>query len=272
MPAGPEEHTECKEQQVAPAVGQRRWRCRVRPQRRRQSAMVQGSGVRTSRTSSWSSSSARKPRVDQCCRCPGVLPSAAPIAAARHVEHAPQRLARHADDQVRLGQTREHAKRPRRIGEMLQHLAAHHQLGAIGVGRQRVADRRRGSVTGRPRSAARRRAIATADGLRSLPRTAKPRSASMVLRKPSPQPTSCTSPRAAAPRELAQAWRESRRPAGAPADCAWYTWGNDCRRRAPDRRAAEWSSRRIPGAAPPHATSASAAGARSGRADALACP
>ena len=61
-----------------------------------------------------------------------------PIAAARHVEHAPERLARHADDQVRLGQTREHAKGPGRIVEMLQDLAAHHQLGAIEVGRQRV--------------------------------------------------------------------------------------------------------------------------------------
>jgi hypothetical protein len=61
----------------------------------------------------------------------GRVAQVSPVATTHHVQCAPERLAGHADDQVRLRQAGKQSERARRVCEVLQHLAAHHQLGAI---------------------------------------------------------------------------------------------------------------------------------------------
>ena len=103
---------------------------------------------------------ARRPVLEMT----GRVAEGSPIATASHVQHAPQRLARHADDQVGPGQTGEHAKRAGRIIEVFQDLAGEpparrrraraksartdRQRGSSPAGR----DQRRGDARSRPRT------------------------------------------------------------------------------------------------------------------------
>ena len=130
---------------------------------------------------------ARRPVLEMT----GRVAEGSPIATACHVQHAPERLAGHADDQVRLrqaGEQRERARGSARCSSTSQQTTSSAPSSG-GLRSWRSATR---MVTGSPSAAARCRAIATAAALMSLPRTARPLWASMVLRKPSPQPTSCT--------------------------------------------------------------------------------
>ena len=95
--------------------------------------MVQGKGLRTSTTSKRSASNAVKAPPDQCCRCPGVLPS-----SDQYLPRATFRMRQSGSLgtlAIRCGRAScpEHVQRPRRIGQMLQNLAADDQLGRVAV-------------------------------------------------------------------------------------------------------------------------------------------
>ena len=64
--------------------------------------MVHGNGERASTTSPWRDSSDTNERLDQWLRWPGRVAEVAQVGAAGHVQPAPQRLARHRDEQPAL--------------------------------------------------------------------------------------------------------------------------------------------------------------------------
>src|SRR5215211_4309274 len=65
---------------------------------------------------------------------PGRVTEVADVREARQVECPPQRLAWHARDQPGAGEAREHVERALGVLQVLEHLAAQHELGRIPVG------------------------------------------------------------------------------------------------------------------------------------------
>ena len=99
-----------------------RRRARARALRAGRAASSTGTASAPRRPRRGAPSSDTNERLDQWLTCPGVLPRSLQVGAAGHVEPAPQRLARHRDEQPALGHARHLGHRVRRVGHVLEHL------------------------------------------------------------------------------------------------------------------------------------------------------
>ena len=146
-------------------------------------------------------------RLDQWFTWPGVLPSCAQVGAARHVEPAPERLARHRHEQPAARHARHLGQRGLGLGHVLEHLDRGGQVELV------VGERQGGGVRG-PELEVRAPALAPIRPPawdrrgRCPPRGPSPRrSAHSTVSTPSPQPTSSSESRA---RRSSRARRGSR--------------------------------------------------------------
>ena len=85
--------------------------------------MVHGNGERASTTSPWRASSSREAALGPVVHVPGRVAEILHVRAARHVEPAPERLARDRDQQVAAAGAARHLRhRVLGVGHVLEHL------------------------------------------------------------------------------------------------------------------------------------------------------
>ena len=92
------------------------------PGQSRTSSIVHGNGERASTTSPWRLEQRDERALGPVVDVPGGVAEVLDVGAARDVEPAPQRLARHRDEQPALGHARHLRDRVRGVGDVLEHL------------------------------------------------------------------------------------------------------------------------------------------------------
>ena len=153
--------------------------------------MVQGKGERGLLHPAVARQQRDEPALGPVVHVAGRVAEVAPVGAARHVQPAPERLARDRDEQVAARHARHLRQRRLRLRHVLQHLDGGGEV-ELAVGeRERVASSARNSRLGRSRFAHSARSLGSS---RSIPTTRPSPScfAHSSVSTPSPQPTSST--------------------------------------------------------------------------------